>query len=298
MYSSSGTTGAPKATLIITTLSPTRFVAASMHLDAHDRVCIPCPASCFGMVMGVLGCTAVGAKMVFPDTGFYADLTLRAVEREACTALYGVPTMFVAMLEHPDFSERQLESLRTGIMAGAPCPMDTMRQVITDMHMKEITIAYGMTETSPVSFQSNVDDPIHKRVATVGQVHPHLEVKLVDEAGRIVALGAQGELCTRGYSVMLGYWNDSLRTAEVKDAAGWMHTGDLAVLDERGYCAIVGRLGDMIIRGGEHLSTRDRGVSNDPSAYQRCPGFGVPDPLWRRSLRVGLAETWSIGLGG
>ena len=151
---------------------------------------------CFGMVMGVLGCTAVGAKMVFPDTGFDADLTLRAVEREACTALYGVPTMFVAMLEHPDFSERQLESLRTGIMAGAPCPMDTMRQVITDMHMKEITIAYGMTETSPVSFQSNVDDPIHKRVATVGQVHPHLEVKLVDEAGRIVALGAQGELCT------------------------------------------------------------------------------------------------------
>ena len=256
----SGTTGSPKgATLThFNIVNNARYAAKAMALFAEDRLCIPVPLyHCFGMVLGVLTCTAVGAGMVFPGEGFDAEATLAAVARYKCTALHGVPTMFIAQLEHPNFANYDTSTLRTGIMAGAPCPIDTMRAVIDRMHMREVTIGYGMTETSPLSFQSRTDDPIDRRVSTVGRVLPHVEVKIVDANGKVARLGESGELCTRGYGVMRGYWDDPERSAEALDAAGWMHSGDLATIDEHGYCTIVGRLKDMLIRGGENIYPRE-----------------------------------------
>jgi fatty-acyl-CoA synthase len=256
----SGTTGLPKGATLshVNILNNGFFVARAMRLGPQDRVCIPVPLyHCFGMVMGNLGCVTHGAAMVYPNDGFDPELTLAAVADERCTALYGVPTMFIAELEHPNFQRFDLSSLRTGIMAGAPCPIAIMKRVMSTMHMREVTICYGMTETSPVSFQSSVNDPVERRVGTVGRIHPHLQVKIVDAAGRVVPRGVQGELCTRGYSVMRGYWDDPARTREVLDDAGWMHTGDLATLDAEGYCNITGRLKDVIIRGGENLAPRE-----------------------------------------
>ena len=232
----SGTTGAPKgATLTHHNIVNNAIAAAHcMKLSEADALCIPVPLyHCFGMVLGVLACVATGAKMVFPGEGFEPRATLAAVEAERCTALHGVPTMFIAELDHPEFARFDLATLRTGIMAGAPCPVEVMKRVQHEMHMHEVTIAYGMTETSPVSFQSATDDPLEKRVSTVGRILPHLEVKIVGADGRVVPVGEMGELCTSGYSVMQGYWNDPERTAEaVRD--GWMHTGDLATLDDAG----------------------------------------------------------------
>ena len=209
------------------------------------------------MVLGNLACVTHGAAMVYPGEGFEPLAVLETVEAERCTALYGVPTMFIAELSHPEFKRFDLSSLRTGIMAGSPCPIEVMRRCVDEMHMSEVTIAYGMTETSPVSFQTSHDDPLERRVGTVGRVHPHVEVKIVNAEGRIVPPGTPGELCTRGYSVMLGYWGDAERTAEAIDRARWMHTGDLATLDADGYCNIVGRLKDMVIRGGENVYPRE-----------------------------------------
>jgi len=209
------------------------------------------------MVMGNLASVTSGATMVYPGEGFDPLITLQTASQEKCTALYGVPTMFIAELDHPEFASFDLSTLRTGIMAGAPCPVEVMRRVNELMNMREVTIAYGMTETSPVSFQSAVDDPLERRVSTVGRIHPHVEVKVIDLEGRIVPRGERGELCTRGYSVMLGYWDEAEKTAEVLDQAGWMHTGDLAVIDEEGFCNIVGRIKDMVIRGGENLYPRE-----------------------------------------
>ena len=256
----SGTTGHPKgATLshhII--LNNGFFVGEAIKLVAGDRVCIPVPLyHCFGMVMGNLGCLTHGATMVYPAEAFEPLAVLETVAQEKCTGLYGVPTMFIAALDHPRFADFDLSSLRTGIMAGSPCPIEVMKRVIGKMNMAEVTIAYGMTETSPVSFQSGTDDPIDRRVSTVGRVQPHLEVKIVDNEGRIVPRGQSGELCTRGYSVMLGYWDDEARTKEAIVAGGWMHTGDLAVIDDEGFCNIVGRIKDMVIRGGENIYPRE-----------------------------------------
>ena len=257
----SGTTGLPKgATLTHHNILNNAFsVAEICRYTERDRVCIPVPFyHCFGMVMGNLGCTTHGSTMVVPGPAFEAASVLETVAAERCTSLYGVPTMFIAELNDPGFRDHDLGSLRTGIMAGAPCPVEVMRQVIEDMHMSEVTICYGMTETSPVSTQTNVDDPIEKRVGSVGQVGPHLEVKVVDpDTGRTVPRGEPGEFLTRGYSVMLGYWNDPERTAEAVDAAGWMHTGDLATMDEDGYLNIVGRSKDMVVRGGENIYPRE-----------------------------------------
>jgi fatty-acyl-CoA synthase len=223
--------------------------------------------------------------MVYPAEGFDPLATLEACEAEACAALYGVPTMFIAMLGHPEFGRFDLSSLRTGIMAGSPCPIEVMKQVIDRMHMPEVTIAYGMTETSPVSFQSSYDDSLQRRVSTVGRIQPHLEVKIVDAEGRIVPRGEPGELCTRGYSVMLGYWDDEARTAEAIDRAGWMHTGDLATLDEDGYANIVGRIKDMVIRGGENVYPREieEFLYRHP-AIQDVQVIGVPDPKFGEEL--------------
>ncbi len=256
----SGTTGAPKGATLThhNILNNGLFVGEAMRLTAQDRLCIPVPLyHCFGMVMGVLGCLTHGAAMVFPGEGFDPLATLQTVAEERCTALYGVPTMFIAQLDHPEFARFDLGALRTGIMAGAPCPIEVMRRCIEVMHLSEITIAYGMTETSPVSFQTTPDDPIERRVSTVGRVQPHLEVKIIDLEGRVVPPGTPGELCTRGYSVMLGYWDDDERTRQAIDRAGWMRTGDLATIDAEGYCAIVGRIKDMVIRGGENVYPRE-----------------------------------------
>jgi fatty-acyl-CoA synthase len=256
----SGTTGLPKgATLThFNLVNNGYFVGEALRLTEEDSICIPVPMyHCFGMVLGVLAAMTHGAAAVFPGDSFEPLAVLEAVEAERCTALHGVPTMFIAELEHPRFGEFDLCSLRTGIMAGAPCPVSIMRRVVADMHMPEVTICYGMTETSPVSFQSTTDDPLEKRVSSVGRIHPHVQVKVVDQHGRVVPRGTPGELCTRGYSVMQGYWGEPERTREVLDAAGWMHTGDLAVLDTSGYCNIVGRVKDMIIRGGENISPRE-----------------------------------------
>ncbi len=277
----SGTTGMPKgATLThFNILNNGFFAGRAMRLSARDRVCIPVPLyHCFGMVMGVLTCITHGATMVFPSEGFEPLAVLEAVSREHCTALHGVPTMFIAELDHPEFKHFDLSSLRTGIMAGAPCPVEVMKRVLSDMHMREVTIAYGMTETSPVSFQSDTQDSIERRVSTIGRIHPHVQVKIVDLEGHTVPRDTTGELCTRGYSVMRGYWNDSEKTAEAIDPAGWMHTGDLAVLDAAGYCNIVGRVKDMIIRGGENIYPREveEYLYRHP-AIQEVAVFGVPD---------------------
>ena len=256
----SGTTGSPKGVTLThhNILNNGYFVGRAMRLTEIDRICIPVPLyHCFGMVMGNLASVATGATMVYPGEGFDPLITLQTASQEKCTALYGVPTMFIAELDHPEFASFDLSTLRTGIMAGAPCPVEVMRRVNELMNMREVTIAYGMTETSPVSFQSAVDDPLERRVSTVGRIHPHVEVKVIDQEGRIVPRGERGELCTRGYSVMLGYWDEAEKTAEVLDQAGWMHTGDLAVIDEEGFCNIVGRIKDMVIRGGENLYPRE-----------------------------------------
>jgi len=256
----SGTTGAPKGATLThhNILNNAFFVAEAMGLREGDRLCIPVPLyHCFGMVMSTLACITHGATMVFPAEAFDPSSVLEAIQAERCTALHGVPTMFIAEMEHAHFQRFDLSSLRAGIMAGSPCPIEVMRRVMDCMHMRDITIAYGMTETSPVSFQSAIDDPIVRRVSTVGRIQPHLEVKIVDGEGRIVPRGTPGELLTRGYSVMLGYWDDPEQTAEAIDAAGWMHTGDIATLDEEGYCNIVGRIKDMVIRGGENVYPRE-----------------------------------------
>jgi fatty-acyl-CoA synthase len=256
----SGTTGSPKGATLShhNILNNGFFIGETMRLTEADRVCIPVPLyHCFGMVLGNLACVTHGAAMVYPSEGFDPEAALATVAAEKCTALYGVPTMFVAELNHARFKEFDLSTLRTGIMAGSPCPIEIMRRTISDMHMDEVTICYGMTETSPVSFQTSADDPVERRVGTVGRIHPHVEVKIVDAEGRIVAPGVPGELCTRGYSVMLGYWEDEAKTDEAIDAAGWMHTGDLATLDAEGYCNIVGRIKDMVIRGGENVYPRE-----------------------------------------
>ncbi len=256
----SGTTGFPKGATLShrNILNNGFFVGEQIGLTQNDRLCIPVPLyHCFGMVMGNLGCITHGAAMVYPSEGFEPLAVLQTVQDEKCTALYGVPTMFIAELGHVDFARVDLSSLRTGIMAGSPCPVETMRHVIARMHMREVTIAYGMTETSPVSFQSGRDDPLERRVSTVGRIMPHVEVKIVDEHGATVPRGISGELCTRGYSVMLGYWDDAAKTAEAIDAEGWMHTGDLGIIDDEGYANIVGRIKDMVIRGGENIYPRE-----------------------------------------
>ena len=276
----SGTTGSPKGATLThhNIVNNARFVTGRIRFTERDALCIPVPLyHCFGMVMGVLGCVTQGAAMVFPGEGFDAAETLHAVSEARCTALYGVPTMFVAMLEEAARGGYDLSSLRTGVMAGASCPIEVMQRVIDEMNMDEVTICYGMTETSPVSFQSFVDDPIGKRVTTVGRVHPHLEVKIVDAGGRIVPVGEAGELCTRGYSVMRGYWGDEERTSE-SIVDGWMHSGDLATLDEEGFCCIVGRVKDMIIRGGENVYPREIEdyLFRHPD-IREAQVFGIPD---------------------
>jgi fatty-acyl-CoA synthase len=256
----SGTTGFPKGATLThhNILNNGFFVGEQIGLTPEDRLCLPVPLyHCFGMVMGHLGALTHGAAMVYPSEGFEPLAVLEAVAAERCTALYGVPTMFIAELNHSEFARFDLSSLRTGIMAGSPCPIEVMRNVVGKMHMREVTIAYGMTETSPVSFQSATSDPLERRVSTVGRIMPHVEAKIVDEHGRIVPRGSPGELCTRGYSVMLGYWDDEAKTAEAIDAAGWMHTGDLGTMDEEGYANIVGRIKDMVIRGGENIYPRE-----------------------------------------
>jgi fatty-acyl-CoA synthase len=284
----SGTTGAPKGATLThhNILNNGYFVGEAMQLTEKDRLCIPVPLyHCFGMVLGNLACVTHGAVMVYPGEGFDAPSVLETIEAERCTALHGVPTMFIAALDDPDFGRYDLSSLRTGIMAGAPCPVEVMKKVIERMHMRQVTIAYGMTETSPVSFQSSIDDPIDRRVATVGRIQPHLEVKVVDGDGRIVPRGEKGELLTRGYSVMRGYWDDEDRTRGAIDAAGWMRTGDLATIDAQGYCNIVGRSKDMVIRGGENIYPREveEFLYRHPKILDvQC--VGVPDAKYGEEL--------------
>lgn len=276
----SGTTGSPKGATLshFNILNNGYFVGRAMKFTEQDRLCIPVPFyHCFGMVMGNLNCITHGSTMIIPNDGFDPELTLKAVHEEECTALFGVPTMFIAELDHPNFKDYDLTSLRTGIMAGAACPIEVMKRVMNEMHMPEVTIGYGMTETSPISFQSSADDPIERRVSTVGRIHPHVEVKIIAEDGTTTSTGEQGELCTRGYSVMHGYWDDEEKTAEVIDASGWMHTGDLATIDEEGYCNIVGRVKDMIIRGGENISPREiEEFLHGHESIQDVSVFGVP----------------------
>jgi fatty-acyl-CoA synthase len=284
----SGTTGAPKGATLThhNILNNGYFIGEAQRLSERDKICIPVPLyHCFGMVLGNLACVTHGAAMVYPGAGFEPEAVLKTVSEERCTALYGVPTMFIAELGHPDFKGFDLSSLRTGIMAGSPCPIEIMRRVIDEMNMGEVTIAYGMTETSPVSFQTGPDDPVDRRVATVGRIQPHIEVKIVDLEGRIVPPGTPGELCTRGYCVMRGYWGEPEQTAEAIDAARWMHTGDLATIDADGYCNIVGRIKDMVIRGGENLYPREieEFLYGHPKV-EDVQVFGVPDPKYGEEL--------------
>ncbi|MFF9006954.1 AMP-binding protein [Streptomyces goshikiensis] len=285
----SGTTGFPKGATLShhNILNNGFFVGELCHYTELDRVCIPVPFyHCFGMVMGNLACTSHGAAMVIPAPSFEPAATLAAVEAESCTSLYGVPTMFISALADPGFDSYDLSGLRTGIMAGSPCPVEVMKEVIDRMGMTEVSICYGMTETSPVSTQTRADDSVERRVSTVGRVGPHLEVKVVDPAtGRTVPRGEPGELCTRGYSVMLGYWGEPERTAEAVDAARWMHTGDLAVMDEDGYLSITGRIKDMVIRGGENLYPREieEFLHTHPDVLD-VQVIGVPDPKYGEEL--------------
>jgi len=287
----SGTTGFPKGATLShhNILNNGYFVGLICGYTPDDRVCIPVPFyHCFGMVMGNLGATANGSTMVIPAQGFDPKATLEAVAQERCTSLYGVPTMFIAELSHPDFGSYDLSSLRTGIMAGSPCPVEVMKQVVARMGMDEVTICYGMTETSPVSTQTRADDSLERRVSTVGRVHPHLEVKLIDpDTGLTVPRGQPGELCTRGYSVMLGYWNEPDKTAEAIDAARWMHTGDLAVMDADGYVNITGRIKDMVIRGGENIYPREieEFLYTHPDILD-AQVIGVPDERYGEELCV------------
>ena len=285
----SGTTGFPKGATLShhNILNNGFFVGEACGYTPEDRICIPVPFyHCFGMVMGNLGATSHGACMVIPAPSFEPAATLAAVQEERCTSLYGVPTMFIAQLDHPGFDGYDLSSLRTGIMAGSPCPVEVMRKVLERMHMSGVTICYGMTETSPVSTQTGADDDIEHRTGTVGRVHPHVEVKLIDPAdGRCVARGEPGELCTRGYSVMLGYWEEPDRTAEAIDAADWMHTGDLATMDGDGYVQIVGRSKDMVIRGGENVYPREieEFLYTHPDVAD-VQVVGVPDPHYGEEI--------------
>ncbi|MFY9835085.1 MAG: AMP-binding protein [Xanthobacteraceae bacterium] len=284
----SGTTGFPKGATLShhNILNNGFFIGEAMRLTSEDRLCIPVPLyHCFGMVLGNLAAVTHGACMVFPGEGFDPLATLQTVAEERCTALHGVPTMFIAQLDHPEFEKFDLSSLRRGIMAGSPCPIEVMKRAVAKMHLSEITIAYGMTETSPVSFQSSTTDPLERRVSTVGRIQPHIEVKIVDPNGRIVPTGTPGELLTRGYSVMLGYWGDEERTREAVDAARWMHTGDLATIDAEGYCNIVGRIKDMVIRGGENVYPREieEFLYRHPKV-QDVQVIGVPDPRYGEEL--------------
>jgi fatty-acyl-CoA synthase len=284
----SGTTGFPKGATLThhNILNNGFFVGEAMRLTSHDRLCIPVPLyHCFGMVLGNLACITHGSAMIYPSEVFDPLAVMETVATEHCTALHGVPTMFIAILDHPSFSRFDLSSLRTGIMAGAPCPIEVMKRVNQSMHMGQITIAYGMTETSPVSFQSAVTDSLERRVSTVGRVQPHIEAKIIDAAGQIVPRGTPGELLTRGYSVMRGYWDDPEHTTEAIDAAGWMHTGDLAILDEEGYGNIVGRIKDMVIRGGENVYPREieEFLYQHPKV-QDVQVIGVPDARYGEEI--------------
>ena len=284
----SGTTGAPKGATLshVNILNNGRFTVGRMGFTDKDVLVIPVPLyHCFGMVMGTLGCIATGATMVFPSEGFEPKATLSAIAEEKATAVYGVPTMFSAQLDHPEFKSFDTSSLRTGIMAGAPCPIELMKRVVGEMGVREVTIAYGMTETSPVSFQSHTDDPLDRRVTTVGRIHPHVEVKIVGPDGETVPAGQSGEILTRGYSVMLGYWDDRANTAAAIDIDGFMHTGDLGVIDAEGYCNIVGRVKDMVIRGGENVYPREveEFLYRHP-AVQIVQCFGVPDARYGEEL--------------
>jgi fatty-acyl-CoA synthase len=297
----SGTTGNPKGAALThhNILNNANQVAAGMRFTEQDRLCIPVPMyHCFGMVLGKLACVTRGATAVFPADAFEPGAVLETVEAERCTALHGVPTMFIAELEHPDFARYDLSSLRTGIMAGAPCPVEVMKKVISRMHMSEVLIAYGQTECSPVNHMTLADDPLEKRVETVGRAGPHLEVKIVDERGAVAPVGTPGDICTRGYAVMQGYWEDPERTAETIDAEGWLHSGDLGVMDDAGYVRVVGRLKDMIIRGGENVYPREieEFLFTHPD-IQDAKVIGVPDPKYGEEvcawiqLREGAALT-------
>ncbi|WP_135075437.1 AMP-binding protein [Terasakiella sp. SH-1] len=284
----SGTTGFPKGATLShkNILNNGKNVTARQNFTDLDRLCIPVPLyHCFGMVMGVLGCLTHGATMIFADEAFEPQSVLQAVSDEKCTALYGVPTMFIAELALPDFKDYDLSNLRTGVMAGSPCPVETMKQVLEQMNMSEVTICYGMTETSPVSTQTTPEDSVEKRVSTVGRVHPHVEVKIIDVSGDTLSFGQQGELCTRGYSVMKGYWGDEEKTQEAIDNDGWMHTGDIACMDEEGYVNITGRVKDMIIRGGENIYPREieEYLYRHP-AIMDVQVFGVPDEKYGEEI--------------
>ena len=300
----SGTTGFPKGATLShrNILNNGFFVGEACGYTPADRVCIPVPFyHCFGMVLGNLACTTHGAAMVIPSAGFDAAAALRACEQERCTSLYGVPTMFIAELGEPDLDDYDLSSLRTGIMAGSPCPVEVMKQVVDRMNMSEVTIAYGMTETSPVSTQTSADDSLDKRVTTVGRAHPHVEIRIADpETGTTVPRGQAGEFMTRGYSVMLGYWDDDARTAEAIDDQGWMHTGDLAVMDDDGYINIVGRIKDMIIRGGENVYPREieEYLYRHPDVVE-VQVIGVPDARFGEEIMawVQLRDGASLGAG-
>ncbi|WP_242334987.1 MULTISPECIES: AMP-binding protein [Anaeromyxobacter] len=299
----SGTTGFPKGATLShhNILNNGYFVAQYLRYTEEDRVCIPVPFyHCFGMVMGNLACTTHGAAMVIPAESFEPQSVMRTVQEERCTSLYGVPTMFIAELDHPEFSAFDFSSLRTGIMAGSPCPIEVMKRVQRDMHMPEVTICYGMTETSPVSTQSRPDDPLEKRVTTVGQVHPHVEIKVVDPTtGRVVPRGTPGELCTRGYSVMIGYWNDAPASRDAIDTGRWMHTGDLATVDADGYVKIVGRIKDMVLRGGENVFPREV-----EEFLYTLPGvsdvqvIGVPDAKYGEELMAWVKLRPGVTLTG
>ncbi|MEX2394583.1 MAG: AMP-binding protein [Actinomycetota bacterium] len=300
----SGTTGFPKGATLShhNILNNAYNVTGIQKLAPGDALCVPVPLyHCFGMVMGNLGCTTRGATIVYPAPSFEPAATLDAVEAEGCVSLYGVPTMFIAMLDDPSFASRDFSSLRTGVMAGSPCPIEVMKRCISDMHMSEVTICYGMTETSPVSFQSRTDDDIERRVSTVGSVHPWVECKIVDpETGDVVERGEPGELCTRGYCVMLGYWANEDATREAIDAAGWMHTGDLATMDDEGYVNIVGRSKDMIIRGGENIYPREiEEFLYAHPAIADVQVIGVPDEKYGEEICawVRLREGESLTIG-
>ena len=285
----SGTTGRPKGATLshLNILNNGYFTTELINLGPDDRLCIPVPFyHCFGMVMGNLGCTSHGTTMVIPAPGFDPEITLRTIAEEKCTGVYGVPTMFIAMQNHPTFASHDLSSLRTGIMAGSICPVEVMKRCINDMHMTEVAIAYGMTETSPVSCQTRADDDLDRRTATIGRAHPHVEIKVIDPVtGLTVPRGETGEFCTRGYSVMLGYWADAEKTVEAIDADGWMHTGDLAEMRQDGYCNIVGRIKDMVVRGGENVYPREI----EEFLYQHpdvedVQVIGVPDEKYGEEL--------------
>ena len=284
----SGTTGQPKGATLThhNILNNGYFIGEVLNYTEQDAVCVPVPMyHCFGMVIGVLACLTHGSAIVFPGEGFDPLATLQAVSEYRCTSLYGVPTMFIAELDHPEFRSVDMSSLRTGVMAGAPCPIEVMRRAIRDMHLTEMTICYGMTETSPVSTQTRIGDSLEQQVSTVGRAHPHVEIKIIDADGRIVPRGVKGEFCTRGYSVMQGYWGDTEKTAEAIDDAGWMHTGDLATMDADGYCAIVGRIKDMVIRGGENVYPREieEFLYTHPAIVD-VQVFGVPDQRFGEEL--------------